>query len=474
MENKYDTNNNTQNTSTVSNLQYKMISLENKLDIYKKEISILEDKLKLYEDDSDLKSNKLNQQVNEIINLENENLKLKNYIKDMKNQSTTERNEILNTISNKHDVLNIEMNNLQNIIEKLKKDNKKLEIELEEKKEENKVLLNENEKLQKNLEMKLNENELYNQDNTILINKVKEYEDDLKILKKKLSPNSHITSPLLTNIEKDLINESHFQEIESIKQNCENQIFDLRKSIMKELKIICQYLDIYFGIPLNSGIEIPKLEKLTNFPNDAFLDFNILFFSIEDARKKIEKIQKNYEIKISNLNKEINNINNKLQEKIVESSKLKKIISDLQENNFELQEYVSRSLNELEKQKNFSKKIQSTINEVNNENEKYFEKVYKVIINELEKFFKEKILRKYISIILNSEDNNIKINGNRFLFEDALDKFIIVNNCIINDYKKILNTNPNSIESINLISDLNEEIKSLKSQNSNLPIRDIK
>ena len=473
MENKYDTNNNTQNTSTVSNLQYKMISLENKVDIYKKEISILEDKLKVYEDDSDLKSNKLNQQVNEIINLENENLKLKNFIKEMKNQSKTERNEILNTISNKHDELNIEMNNLQNIIEKLKKDNKNLEIELKEKKEENKVLLNKNEKLLQNLEMKLNENELYNQDNTILINKVKEYEDDLKLLKKKLNPNSHITSPLLTNIEKE-INESHFQEIESIKQNCDNQIFDLRKSIMKEIKIICQYLDIYFGIPLNSGIEIPKLEKFTNFPNDAFLDFNILFLSIEDARKKIENIQKNYEIKISNLNKEINNLNNKLQEKILDNSKLKKIICDLQENNFELQEYVSKSLNELEKQKNFSQKIQFSINEVNNENEKYFEKVYKVIINELDKFFKEKILRKYISIILNTENNNIQINTNRFLFEDALDKYITVNNCLINDYNKILNTNSNNTEYLNLINDLNEEIKSLKSQNSNVPIRDIK
>ena len=473
MENKYDTNNNTQNTSTVSNLQYKMISLENKVDIYKKEISILEDKLKVYEDDSDLKSNKLNQQVNEIINLENENLKLKNFIKEMKNQSKTERNEILNTISNKHDELNIEMNNLQNIIEKLKKDNKNLEIELKEKKEENKILLNKNEKLLQNLEMKLNENELYNQDNTILINKVKEYEDDLKLLKKKLNPNSHITSPLLTNIEKE-INESHFQEIESIKQNCDNQIFDLRKSIMKEIKIICQYLDIYFGIPLNSGIEIPKLEKFTNFPNDAFLDFNILFLSIEDARKKIENIQKNYEIKISNLNKEINNLNNKLQEKILDNSKLKKIICDLQENNFELQEYVSRSLNELEKQKNFSQKIQFSINEVNNENEKYFEKVYKVIINELDKFFKEKILRKYTSIILNTENNNIQINTNRFLFEDALDKYITVNNCLINDYNKILNTNSNNTEYLNLINDLNEEIKSLKSQNSNVPIRDIK
>lgn len=473
MENKYDTNNNTQNTSTVSNLQYKMISLENKVDIYKKEISILEDKLKVYEDDSDLKSNKLNQQVNEIINLENENLKLKNFIKEMKNQSKTERNEILNTISNKHDELNIEMNNLQNIIEKLKKDNKNLEIELKEKKEENKVLLNKNEKLLQNLEMKLNENELYNQDNTILINKVKEYEDDLKLLKKKLNPNSHITSPLLTNIEKE-INESHFQEIESIKQNCDNQIFDLRKSIMKEIKIICQYLDIYFGIPLNSGIEIPKLEKFTNFPNDAFLDFNILFLSIEDARKKIENIQKNYEIKISNLNKEINNLNNKLQEKILDNSKLKKIICDLQENNFELQEYVSKSLNELEKQKNFSQKIQFSINEVNNENEKYFEKVYKVIINELDKFFKEKILRKYTSIILNTENNNIQINTNRFLFEDALDKYITVNNCLINDYNKILNTNSNNTEYLNLINDSNEEIKSLKSQNSNVPIRDIK
>ena len=128
----------------------------------------------------------------------------------------------------------------------------------------------------------------------------------------------------------------------------------------------------------------------------------------------------------------------------------------------------------MEKQKNFSQKIQFSINEVNNENEKYFEKVYKVIINELDKFFKEKILRKYTSIILNTENNNIQINTNRFLFEDALDKYITVNNCLINDYNKILNTNSNNTEYLNLINDLNEEIKSLKSQNSNVPIRDIK
>ena len=89
-------------------------------------------------------------------------------------------------------------------------------------------------------------------------------------------------------------------------------------------------------------------------------------------------------------------------------------------------------------------------------------------------FFKEKILRKYTSIILNTENNNIQINTNRFLFEDALDKYITVNNCLINDYNKILNTNSNNTEYLNLINDLNEEIKSLKSQNSNLPIRDIK
>ena len=128
----------------------------------------------------------------------------------------------------------------------------------------------------------------------------------------------------------------------------------------------------------------------------------------------------------------------------------------------------------MEKQKNFSQKIQFSINEVNNENEKYFEKVYKVIINELDKFFKEKILRKYTSIILNTENNNIQINTNRFLFEDALDKYITVNNCLINDYNKILNTNSNNTEYLNLINDLNEEVKSLKSQNSNVPIRDIK
>ena len=473
MESKYETHNNkTEN----SNFKYKMVSLENKVDIYRKEISILEDKLKVYEDDSNIKVKKLNEQVNQIITLENENLKLKNYIKEIKTQSNTEKNEILNTISNKHDELNIEIDNLQNIIEKLKQDKKNLELQLKEKKEENKKLKEENEKLTESLEIKLNENELFNQDNTILINKMKEYEDNIKNLKRKLTPmsfpNTQINSPILSNIDQNIINESHYQEIESIKQNCDNQILDLRKNIMKELKIICQYLDIYFGIPLNSGIEIPNLEKFTNFPNDAFLNFNMLFLSLEEARKKIEKIQKNYEMKIAELKKEISNLNNKLQEKIFESSKLKKIICDLQEHNYELQEYVSKSLNELEKQKNFTQKIQSSINEVNIENDKYFDKIYKVIRNELEKFIREKLFRSYSSIILNVEEDKNKINGSRSLFEDAFNKYIVVNNFLINDYKKIIKTNPNNFEYINIINDLTEEIKNLKSQNSKLSMKD--
>ena len=47
-----DNNNNNPNAALVVNLQCKIRSLENKTEIYRKEIAILEGKIKVYEDDS--------------------------------------------------------------------------------------------------------------------------------------------------------------------------------------------------------------------------------------------------------------------------------------------------------------------------------------------------------------------------------------------------------------------------------------
>ena len=68
-------------------------SLENKVNNYKKQISILEEKLKVYEQDSNTKQEKINEQMNHIVQLETENTKLKNIMNN---------NKIVHTMSDKN------------------------------------------------------------------------------------------------------------------------------------------------------------------------------------------------------------------------------------------------------------------------------------------------------------------------------------------------------------------------------------
>ena len=75
----------TNNESSSGSLQCKVRSLETKVEIYRKNISILEDKIKVYEEDSSIKAAKINEQLEQIAMLEKEN----NYLKSILEKSTT-------------------------------------------------------------------------------------------------------------------------------------------------------------------------------------------------------------------------------------------------------------------------------------------------------------------------------------------------------------------------------------------------
>jgi hypothetical protein len=96
-----------------------------------------------------------------------------------------------------------------------------------------------------------------------------------------------------------------------------------------------------------------------------------------------------------------------------------------------------------------NKKIQLNISDITDTQDNYFEKVYQLIKNELDKILDDKIFQKYSKIILNNNSlgnnnnlSNTSLNKNlslKLLFEEQLDKLIMVNNCLIEDYKNIIN-----------------------------------
>ena len=151
-----DNNNNNPNAALVVNLQCKIRSLENKTEIYRKEIAILEGKIKVYEDDSCIKANKINEQLEHIAILEKDNMQLVNKLNEITSLMQTEKNVMLSTATSQREGYTNEIQNMKAVIESLKKENEKITNELIQ---------------------KTNENDLYNQDNSILLTKVKEYEE---------------------------------------------------------------------------------------------------------------------------------------------------------------------------------------------------------------------------------------------------------------------------------------------------------
>ena len=396
----------------------KLKLLENKILIYQKENQSLKNKIKILQDDNDDKNVKIQEQLNHLLNLENDNNSLKKLYDNSKQKFNNE------FINNKR-MQDQEMNNMKLLIGELKSENEKLSKSLI-------VQSKENNKLQQNLMKTISENKLYSKDNTILLSKVKEYEDNIFMLNN--DKNDLNKFPNLNGKNKN-------EFINNINSMYENKLALYSSIINDEINIIAKYIDTYMNLNLFDDIKIniPPLQNITNFPKDNKLSsFWNIINAVENSLKRIisqNKIIKNNEMV---LKQEINKLNNILEKKNNENLELKKNLSEMKKNLFYLKNDYDKINNDLSSQKGFNKQIQDTMNDINNGNDEYLKGLYKTIKNELDNIINEPLFHSYVNIML-EQKNNIKNdynNGLKYLLGEILDKYILINNCIIDDFKK--------------------------------------
>ena len=404
------------NNNNLSDNKLKL--LENKILIYQKENQSLKNKIKILQDDNDDKNVKIQEQLNHLLNLENDNNSLKKLYDNSKQKFNNE------FINNKR-MQDQEMNNMKLLIGELKSENEKLSKSLI-------IQSKENNKLQQNLMKTVSENKLYSKDNTILLSKVKEYEDNIFMLNN--DKNDLNKFPNLNGKNKN-------EFINNINSMYENKLALYSSIINDEINIIAKYIDTYMNLNLFDDIKIniPPLQNITNFPKDNKLSsFWNIINAVENSLKRIisqNKIIKNNEMV---LKQEINKLNNILEKKNNENLELKKNLSEMKKNLFYLKNDYDKINNDLSSQKGFNKQIQDTMNDINNGNDEYLKGLYKTIKNELDNIINEPLFHSYVNIML-EQKNNIKNdynNGLKYLLGEILDKYILINNCIIDDFKK--------------------------------------
>ena len=402
-----------------------------KINDYKQQISILENKLKIYEDTISDKEKELSDKLVHIIKLQNENSKLKEYIKKYKNKILSEKKINNNNKSNNNKNINNNENNQKqnsNKLENLKKNMENLYKDLQIKDDE----IN---NLKKQLNIKIKENELYNKDNTLLLNKFTQNESNKYFINNNENENNKI----------------------------EEMILSYSNMIDNKIKIISLYIDTYFDFPLLDILNIPNLKEFSN--NDEisnFINFNLLIDSIEKTQKNINEKFKNYETIINNLKNENSLLSNKFDEKIIEISELKKNIINLNSDNYDLSNQIEKLNNILILEKN------NSLTNYNNNNyieiqkifDNYLENLYKIIKSELDKLLQFKNLTSYSKIIYDNNNYENNLNNIKFLFEDIFDKYITINNNIIEEYDKILD----DFHKNNKVS-YNEKLNELKIEN---------
>ena len=389
----------TNNESSSGSLQCKVRSLETKVEIYRKNISILEDKIKVYEEDSSIKAAKINEQLEQIAMLEKEN----NYLKSILEKSTMTTNA-----NTKEDYSEIEK--MRQMITELRNENNRLS----------------------------NEIEMYNQDNSILITKVKEYEE------------AQMNS-LNANKESN----------EQIEKTFNSQISEYTMMILNEIKIISKYIDTYFNCDDIS--KVPDIYTLTSFPDDAIVNFDILKHSIITAMKKTINYKQKHEETILVYKKENENLRKVIENKINEISYVKKIMSQLKEDNFNIKTQIEKVQYELNEKKEYDKQISMSYSELETNNNIYFDNVTSVINNELEKILHDEDMKHYASMILYNDYEGIALNS-KFKFEDALDKMITVNIALVEDVKNLMgnvNKIKDNIADYGDVNEMNEKINQL-------------
>ena len=422
----------------------KLKLLENKILIYQKENQSLKNKIKILQDDNDDKNVKIQEQLNHLLNLENDNNSLKKLYDNSKQKFNNE------FVNNKR-MQDQEMNNMKLLIGELKSENEKLSKSLI-------VQSKENNKLQQNLMKTVSENKLYSKDNTILLSKVKEYEDNIFMLNN--DKNDLNKFPNLNGKNKN-------EFINNINSMYENKLALYSSIINDEINIIAKYIDTYMNLNLFDDIKIniPPLQNITNFPKDNKLSsFWNIINAVENSLKRIisqNKIIKNNEMV---LKQEINKLNNILEKKNNENLELKKNLSEMKKNLFYLKNDYDKINNDLSSQKGFNKQIQDTMNDINNGNDEYLKGLYKTIKNELDNIINEPLFHSYVNIML-EQKNNIKNdynNGLKYLLGEILDKYILINNCIIDDFKKQKSQKGNKSFELNNFDKNNSNIQRLE------------
>ena len=422
----FETSNNNNNFN-----DNKIKILENKLSIYQKENQSLKTKIRILQDSNDEKNIKIQEQLSHLTNLESENNSLKNLYEKSKKKFNDESNTFYSTKREQDK----EINNMKILIEELKTENEKLSNSIM-------VKNRENNKLQQNLAKTISENKLYSQDNTILLSKVKEYEDNLFMQNNNDINNTNSTPNFNFNLESK--NNSEF--LVNANNMYENKLALYSSIINDEINLIAKYIDTYLNLNYinNSNINIPQLKNITNFPKDSKLSsFSNIINSVENTMKRIwnqNKIIQNNELAFK---QEINKLNNILEKKNFENIELKKEISELKRKYFYLKNDFDKINNDLSSQKGFNKHIQNTMNDITSGNDDYIKGLYQTVKNELDKILNDPTFHLYLNIILEQKNyfnqeskTNYMNNGIKYLFEEILDKYILVNNCIVDDLKK--------------------------------------
>ena len=420
--------------------------LENKILIYQKENQSLKNKIKILQEDNDDKNLKIQEQLNHLLNLENDN----NSLKKLYDNSKQKFNNESNTFLNKTRAQDKEINNMKLIIGELKTENERLSKSLI-------IQGKENNKLQQNLLKTVSENKLYSKDNTILLSKVKEYEDNIFMLNNENDMNK------IANLNGQKKNEF----INNVNSIYENKLALYSSIINDEINIIAKYIDTYMNLNLMDDIKIniPLLQNITSFPKDHKLSsFWNIINAVENALKRIisqNKIIKNNEML---LKQEINKLNNILEKKNNENLELKKNVSELKKNLFYLKNDFDKINNDLNSQKGFNKQIQDTMNDINNGNDDYLKGLYKTLKTEVDNIVNEPLFHSYVNIML-EQKNNIKNEYNtglKYLLGEILDKYILINNCIIDDFKKQKSQEDNKGSNSNNIDNNSSNIQRLE------------
>ena len=422
----------------------KLKILDNKTSLYKKEIVSLENRIKMLQEENDKKSRKLQKNIVYISQLEKENFSLKKALDNVKNKLMTEKQ----MFSNSKKAQEGNLMNLQSIIEKLKHENEELSHCLSVQNEEK-------EKLRQNLIKVSDENKQYTQDNTILVTKIQEYEENLNQLNNSMLINNKINQDSNNQIIKDV----------------DDKIAVYTSLIRDEVNIIAKYIDTYLIFDHFNEVNIPDLRNITNFQNENnLLNFDNIISVIENVRQKLITDYQKSEQTIINLKQELGKSSSILKNKITENNELKNHLSELKKENYYLQNEFNKMKNDLTNQKGFNQQIQNNVDDISNLQDDYLKKLYFTIKKELDKILNDISLRNYTKYLINPQNNNVNINSMKNIFEDILDKYILVNNCIKEDFKKIKDKDNLLIKSELMnsdgknINDLVTEIQNLKNK----------